>query len=799
MDFESPDVEKDFPGLYASEAGRKSNESDFSDGGEHEKPSKKGLLGQRKDKKEKKDRGYAALEGESSPEEDTDTNPSKSKKTKSFKFPTKSKEKREKSRDKEKVLEEAVKQKELTEKEKKKEKEREKEREKEKKEKEKREKLREKDKEKEEKAKFKLESKEKLKDDKKDKTKEKDKEKVKEKDKEKVKEKEKEKVKEKDKEKVKEKDKDKKEKKLTKVPSTVTSGVPFEEIFTLGVALPIFGVPLHQSVERSRCHDDAGLPLIVRDSIDFLQANGLKSNQIYRTEPDKIKLQQLRKLYMDRSPAFPYHWDVPVAWTILKNFISELPDSILTCELQAQFEQATAMSEQARDAAVPALLGKLPAPNLSLLAWLMRHFEAVVANEQYNHVNINTIATAMGSALNMSLNLLTYFVTKADKLFPDVKLTKYVPPLPSIPADFPETAAELSAELRKQESLLSQIHAEMHAGFTSPASDHRLWEAQRIVTQLKRKLRTLQKSVEPNAPPSQQVSIDEKADDEPAALRKNSVQETTTAVVEEAKSADVTDSGELPKDEIKESPKLPEPTFPVEFEDNFENDAKFEVKFDKTEKFEAKFDENDKFEAKFDENEKFDAKFDENEKFDAKFDDESETFDAKFESKLEPFEAKFDAENEAFGVKFDDKVDFKFEDKSDFKFEDDLSEPKLEEIKDKPKFTEKELKVLRLQLENAEYLQLKSLLQAKINSEQFEIVKLRSYLALKNKQEGAQNSKEYKEMNPQEEQELKQRLMKENAMLEQKRLNLINQIFQERVACIHLKVELAMKEILSTS
>ena len=45
-----------------------------SDGGEHEKPSKKDLLGRRKEKKEsKKDRGYAALEGESSPEEDTDT------------------------------------------------------------------------------------------------------------------------------------------------------------------------------------------------------------------------------------------------------------------------------------------------------------------------------------------------------------------------------------------------------------------------------------------------------------------------------------------------------------------------------------------------------------------------------------------------------------------------------------------------------------------------------------------------------------------------------------------------------
>lgn len=90
MDYDSPDVAKDFPGLYASECGKKSNESDcklcfylflfviifylmiaqyaVSDG-DHDKLSKKDLLiGRKKD--HKKDRGYAALEGESSLEED---------------------------------------------------------------------------------------------------------------------------------------------------------------------------------------------------------------------------------------------------------------------------------------------------------------------------------------------------------------------------------------------------------------------------------------------------------------------------------------------------------------------------------------------------------------------------------------------------------------------------------------------------------------------------------------------------------------------------------------------------------
>ncbi|XP_053615272.1 ralA-binding protein 1 isoform X2 [Plodia interpunctella] len=535
-------------------------------------------------------------------------------------------------------------------------------------------------KEKEEKAKFKLESKEKLKDEKKEKTKEKDKEKVK----------------EKEKDKVKEKDKDKKDKKLTKVPSTVTSGVPFEEIFTLGVALPIFGVPLQQSVERSRCHDDTGLPLVVRDSIDFLQAHGIKSTQIYRSDADKIKLQQLRKLYTDRGPTFPYHWDVPVACAMLKTFISELPESILTQELHGQFEQSTAMAEPQRQQSVRALVDKLPGCSRSVLGWLATHFQSVVANEQVNHVNIQTICGVMGAALNMSPSLLSYFITKADVLFPEVRLTKYVPPLQSLPTEFPDAAPELSAELRKQESLLSQLHAEMHAGFITAVRDHQLWEAQRIVTQLKRRLRAVQKSVEPPAAESQptkpppQSSIEDKT--EP--VRRNS-QQTDTQTQEEATSVKTTPDA---FQDIVDSPKQ-DPTFEAEFEDNFD--------FTETK----------------------------------------------------------------------------------------ANEP---EIVEKPILSEKEMKLLRLQLENAEYLQLKSLLQAKINSEQFEIVKLRSHVALKSKQEGIIN-KENKENYSSEEQELRQRLMKENALLEQKRLGLINQIFQERVACVQLKIELAMKEVLSKS
>ncbi|XP_060537148.1 ralA-binding protein 1 [Cylas formicarius] len=95
MDFDSPDVMKDFPGLYSSDLKKKGNDSDYND--ETEKCNKKEMLiGKRKEKKDKKDKdkGYAALEGESSDE----ASAQKSKKSKAFKF-TKSKDKEKRDKD----------------------------------------------------------------------------------------------------------------------------------------------------------------------------------------------------------------------------------------------------------------------------------------------------------------------------------------------------------------------------------------------------------------------------------------------------------------------------------------------------------------------------------------------------------------------------------------------------------------------------------------------------------------------------------------------------------------------------
>lgn len=131
----------------------------------------------------------------------------------------------------------------------------------------------------------------------------------------------KEKEKEKKDKSVKDKDKkDKKSKHGTGNPSAVGGLLADTELLELGDAQPIFGVSLGLAVERSRCHDQVNLPLVVRDCIDYLQASGLHSAELYRVDAGKQRLQQLRRAYNNRESLGTADWDVPTACGLLKLF-----------------------------------------------------------------------------------------------------------------------------------------------------------------------------------------------------------------------------------------------------------------------------------------------------------------------------------------------------------------------------------------------------------------------------------------------------------------------------------------------
>lgn len=108
-------------------------------------------------------------------------------------------------------------------------------------------------------------------------------------------------------------------------------------------------------------------------------------------------------------------------------------------------------------------------------------------------MNTTNFGCVLCPVLQMSQKLFTFLVTKRNDLFPNVILHKYIPPLRCASPYLPSGKQEMANELKKQESLLGYIHRDMNAGFVCKTKEEELWDVQRIITQLKRKLKVLEK------------------------------------------------------------------------------------------------------------------------------------------------------------------------------------------------------------------------------------------------------------------------------------------------------------------
>lgn len=86
-------------------------------------------------------------------------------------------------------------------------------------------------------------------------------------------------------------------------------------------ALPIFGVNLETAVERSRCHDGINIPLPIRECIDYIEANGVSFEGVYKISGTKSKVLQIKKMYNSRENVNLTDYDVPTATSLLKMFL----------------------------------------------------------------------------------------------------------------------------------------------------------------------------------------------------------------------------------------------------------------------------------------------------------------------------------------------------------------------------------------------------------------------------------------------------------------------------------------------
>ncbi|XP_077372348.1 ralA-binding protein 1 [Festucalex cinctus] len=287
-----------------------------------------------------------------------------------------------------------------------------------------------------------------------------------------------------------------KEKKKKKKPTAVSA--PAGEVETLPAEMPtfrpIFGAPLAEAVKRTALYDGIQLPAIFRECVDYIENYGMKCEGIYRVSGMKSKVDELKTAYDREECPCLEEYDPHTVASLLKQYLRELPDNLLGRDLAQRFEDACGRQAEAdKVSEFQRLLAEAPPESRLLLGWLVTHMDHVIAKEADTKMNIQNISIVLNPTIQIGNRVLYMFFTHVKDLFGDVVLRQVVRPLrwsnmATMPA-LPETQDSIKEEIRRQEFLLNCLHRDLQAGVKDLSKEERLWEVQRILTALKRKLR----------------------------------------------------------------------------------------------------------------------------------------------------------------------------------------------------------------------------------------------------------------------------------------------------------------------
>lgn len=167
---------------------------------------------------------------------------------------------------------------------------------------------------------------------------------------------------------------------------------------------PVFGVPLNRLYER----DGLAVPMVVYQCIQAVDLFGLGVEGIYRQSGSLNHINKLKGMFdadssnpaLDfRNPENFYH-DVNSVTGLLKQFLRDLPDPLLTLEHHDAFIAAAKKEDDiVRRDSLHAIINALPDPNYATLRAMTLHLYRVMDNSHVNRMNSHNLAVIFGPTL----------------------------------------------------------------------------------------------------------------------------------------------------------------------------------------------------------------------------------------------------------------------------------------------------------------------------------------------------------------------------------------------------------------
>ncbi|KAI9373336.1 hypothetical protein BJX61DRAFT_541871 [Aspergillus egyptiacus] len=190
---------------------------------------------------------------------------------------------------------------------------------------------------------------------------------------------------------------------------------------------PVFGIPLAEAVRDCAPFDvDVDLPAVVYRCLEYLKAKGAESEEgIFRLSGSNIVVKALRERFNTEGDvdflAGDQYYDVHAVASLFKQYLRELPSTVLTRELHIEFLRVLDCNEkQTKISAFNSLVYRLPKPNLALLRALVQFLIVIVNNSDVNKMTVRNVGIVFAPTLNIPAPVFSMFLTNFEEIFDGV-------------------------------------------------------------------------------------------------------------------------------------------------------------------------------------------------------------------------------------------------------------------------------------------------------------------------------------------------------------------------------------------
>ena len=181
----------------------------------------------------------------------------------------------------------------------------------------------------------------------------------------------------------------------------------------------IFGVSIDIAVERGTEESKTlNIPLVALKT-SFRIREHMKDEGIFRLSGTHSKIQYWKKRYdLGDDPDLDDESDPHVISGLLKLYLRELPESLLTNKLLPNFEASKSITDpQVKGLYIKSLIDQLPDINYAVLNWITILLINIISYEEINKMGVENISLIFGPTLKCSVVVVRAMLENFDVIF----------------------------------------------------------------------------------------------------------------------------------------------------------------------------------------------------------------------------------------------------------------------------------------------------------------------------------------------------------------------------------------------